>query len=54
MVSQQLLLDVVGIVFVDVHNNQAGRLVSGNLSAKLAADGTTAARYQHASSLYIA
>ena len=54
MVSQQLLLDVVGIVFVNIHDNQTGGLVPGNLSAKLAADGAAAARYQHASSLHIA
>lgn len=38
VIPAQFLLDVIGVVFVDVKENQVGRMESGQLSAQLAAD----------------
>ena len=40
---QQFLLDVVGVVFIDVHNDQPAGAVLDNLAAEFGADGTAAA-----------
>ena len=40
----QLVLDVVGVVLVDIEDDQAGRAVSCDLAAEFAADRTAAAR----------
>ena len=44
---QQLLLDVIGIVLVNVQDNQLPGVMPGNLPAQLAADGAAAAGDQH-------
>ena len=41
--SPQFLFDIVGIVFVNIKDDQLFRLVGGNLPAELAADGTASA-----------
>ena len=41
--SEELLLNVVSIVFVNIKNNQFSRLSFGNLTAKLASDGAATA-----------
>ena len=46
VVVQQLLLDVVGIVFVDIHDDEAPGVVLDDLAAQLGADGAASARYQ--------
>ena len=44
--SRQLLLQVVGVVLVNIKDNQLRRLLGHDLTAKLRTDGTAAARYQ--------
>ena len=43
----QLKLNAVGVVFVDVENDQALRMVVRHLTAELAADGSAAARHEN-------
>ena len=43
----QLLLDVVGIVFIDVEENQLSRAESGQLAAKLTANAAAASGDQN-------
>ena len=50
----QLLLDVVGVVLIDVEDNQAAGVVGGNLAAQLAADGAAAAGDQDRLALDVA
>ena len=45
--ARQLLLDGIGAVLVDIHDNQALGPAGCDLTAQLAADGTAAARHQH-------
>ena len=42
----QLLLDGIGIIFINVENDQHRRFGLGDLAAELAADGSAPARYQ--------
>ena len=53
-VAPKLLLDVIGIVLVNVENNQHFRLGSRNLTAQLAADASAAAGDQYGFSVDIA
>ena len=43
MMAEQLLLDVVGVVLVDVEDDEASGMVGGDLSAEFGADGAAAA-----------
>ena len=43
---QQLLLDVVGVVLVDIHDDQPLGVMLDDLAAQLGADGPAAPRYQ--------
>ena len=45
--AQKLLLDVVGVVLVDIQDDQPLRRVCGDLPAEFAADGAAAAGYQY-------
>ena len=49
----QFLLQVVGIVFINIKHDQLRRLVTGNLTAQLASDGTAAACNEHNLILHI-
>ena len=40
----QLLLDVVGIVLINIHDDEQPGAITGNLTAQLGADGAAAAR----------
>ena len=42
--GEKLLLDVIGIVFIDVEDDELLRLILGDLPAEFTADGTAAAR----------
>ena len=44
--ADQLLLNLIGVVLVDIHDNQLLRRVGGNLSAELASDGAAASGHQ--------
>ena len=41
--SPEFLFDIIGIVLIDIKDDQLSRFMSGDLSAQLAADGTSAA-----------
>ena len=43
----ELLLDFIRVIFVNIKNNQLFGVMRSNLTAKLAADRTAAARYKH-------
>ena len=43
----QFLLNIIGVIFVNIKNNQLFRLVRGDLTAQLASNGTAAAGYKH-------
>ena len=45
--TPQLLLDIISIVFVNIQNDELLGLIFGDLTAKLAADGTAAAGHQN-------
>ena len=44
MRAVQLLLDGIGVVFIDIQQHKALRRMTRDLAAELAADGTAAAR----------
>ena len=44
MVLQQLLLDIISVIFINIHNDQPRRFMRGNLAAQLASDGAAAPR----------
>ena len=54
MSLQKLLLNIIGIIFINIHDNQPGRLMRGDLPTQLASDGTAAARDHHHLVLHIA
>ena len=45
--TPQLLLDIISVVLVNIQNDELLGLIFGDLTAKLAADGTAAAGHQH-------
>ena len=47
MGAVQLHLNIIGIIFVNIQNNELLRLRVGNLTAQLAADAAAAAGDQH-------
>ena len=49
----QLLLDLIGIVLIDIHDDQARRSVSCDLAAELASDRAASPRHHDGLSLYI-
>ena len=44
--TAQLLLNIVGVVLIDIENDEAARAVRGDLTAKLRADRAAAARHK--------
>ena len=53
-ILQQLLLNIIGIIFINIHNYQMRRFMGCHLTAKLAADGTASAGYHNHFILHIA
>ena len=49
----QLLLNIIGIILIDVHDNQSLRMMSGDLPAKLTADRASASRNHNHGIAYI-
>ena len=43
----QFLLDIIGVIFVDIQYNQSTWMAHGNLPAQLTADGTAAPGHHH-------
>ena len=43
----QLLLNVIGAVFININNDELFRRIGGNLTAQFRTDGAAAARYKH-------
>lgn len=51
--AQKLLLNVIGIIFIDIKNDQLGRAERSQLATELAADAAAASRYQNHLAAYM-